>query len=493
MNENFINKILPSSYNDVDKNKILNAINKLYIESMDELYIIVNAIKYIYEKEDIFTNDPYRKNMFDGVTTQDFTGLDEEEACLVHYCLVFNAMINKIMQRIIEYYEHSDDLKLIFGEYGKSNTSQYKTLIIVLLCLYKNGDVGNFLKSFCDNTCKLSIDEKNQIDDSEHMSAFNIYKNKLFKLFNNIHSICKRLDYNDYIEAIRKTHIFMYALITLTYVGNKTDRLIPQILYTGVKSINDKINKFLNFVLLVSLYLRDKKRTWFNEKIFNAFIEKHDKIILLLGNYVLCREKFNLFYSILLLYIWGFTEQYENTKLKFSGGFKPLDLEKYIKSNNNAGYFTFNICDSLIRHLVIYIRNNDDRNDYNDTIDENDYNNVNNDKHDDDNDSIAYNNIYIIYDVCADTPDNIHKICYNMDEVVDELKHTTENRKPKYTGTNTTLLFISNFKIFMMLMIILGLILVIIAYNDHKNNNSTSNKTPTTDIDVKKNIINPVK
>ena len=263
----------------------------------------------------------------------------------------------------------------------------------------------------------------------------------------------------------------MYALITLAYVGNKTDRLIPQILYTSVKSINDKINKFLNFVLLVSLYLRDKKRTWFNEKIFNAFIEKHDRIILLLGNYVLCREKFNIFYSILLLYIWGFTERDENTPLKVSGGFKPLDLEKYIKSNNNAGYFTFNIRDSLIRHLVIYIRNNDNTNDEND----------------DDNDviDIAYKNIYIIYDVCADTPDNIHKICHDMDEVVDELKQTTENRKPKYTGTNTTLSFISNFKIFMMLIIILGLILVIIAYNDHKNNKSTSNKTPTTEIDVK--------
>ena len=486
MNENFIDKILPSSYNDVDKNKILNAINKLYNESTDELYLIVNSIKYIYEKEDIFTNDPYRKNMFDSVTTQDFTGLDEGDKCLVHYCLVFNAMINKIMQRIIEYYEHSDDLKILFGEYDESNkTSRYKVLIIVLLCLYKNGDIDNYLKYFCDNACKLSNDEKNQTDDSEHMSTFNIYKNKIFKLFNNIDSKCKRLNYNEYTEAIHKTYIFTYALITLAYVGNKTDRLIPQILYTGVKSINNKINKFLNFVLLASLYLRDKKRTWFNEKIFNAFIEKHDRIILLLGNYVLCREKFNIFYSILLLYIWGFTEQYENTTLKISGGFKPLDLEKYIKSNNNAGYFTFNICDSLIRHLVIYIRNND----YNDTNDENDYNNVNNDKHDDDNDiiNIAYKNTYIIYDVCADTPDNIRKICYNMNEVVDELKQTTENCKSKYTGTNTTLLFISKFKVFMLLMIIVGLILVFIAYNDHKNNNSTSNKTSTTEVDVKKN------
>lgn len=474
MSEKNIDMFLPSAYGTTDKNKFYNAINELCKILADELYIIVNATRNIYEDEDIFTNNQYRKDMFDNIK-QDFTRLDKEDACLVHYCLVFNEMINNSIQRISEYYSRSDDLKLVFGEYDKSNTSQYKVLIIVLLCLYKNGDVGNFLKSFCDNVCKLSNDEKNQIDDSDHMSEFNIYKNKLFKLFNNIHSICKRLDYDEYIEAIRKTYIFMYALITLAYVGNKTDRLIPQILYTGVKSINDKINKFLNFVLLVSLYLRDKKRTWFNEKIFNAFIEKHDKIILLLGNYVLCREKFNIFYSILLLYIWGFTEQYENTKLKFSGGFKPLDLEKYIKSNNNAGYFTFNIRDSLIRHLVIYIRNNDENDDDNDVID------------------IAYKNIYIIYDVCADTPDNIHKICYNMDEVVDELKQTTENRKPKYTGTNTTLLFISNFKIFMMLMIILGLILVIIAYNDHKNNNSTSNKTPTTDIDVKKNIINPVK
>ena len=467
MSEKNTDMFLPSAYGTTDKNKFYNAINELCKILADELYIIVNATRNIYEDEDIFTNNQYRKDMFDNIK-QDFTRLDKEDACLVHYCLVFNEMINNSIQRISEYYSRSDDLKLVFGEYDKSNTSQYKVLIIVLLCLYKNGDVGNFLKSFCDNVCKLSNDEKNQIDDSDHMSEFNIYKNKLFKLFNNIHSICKRLDYNEYIEAIRKTYIFVYALITLAYVGNKTDRLIPQILYTGVKSINDKINKFLNFVLLVSLYLRDKKRTWFNEKIFNAFIEKHDKIILLLGNYVLCREKFNIFYSILLLYIWGFTEQYENTKLKFSGGFKPLDLEKYIKSNNNAGYFTFNIRDSLIRHLVIYIRNNDENDDDNDVID------------------IAYKNIYIIYDVCADTPDNIHKICYNMDEVVDELKQTTENRKPKYTGTNTTLLFISNFKIFMMLMIILGLILVIIAYNDHKNNNSTSNKTPTTDVDVKK-------
>ena len=470
MSEKNIDVFLPSAYGTTDKNRFYNAINELCKILADELYIIVNATRNIYEDEDIFTNNQYRKDMFDNIK-QDFTRLDKEDACLVHYCLVFNEMINNSIQRISEYYSRSDDLKLVFGEYDKSNTSQYKVLIIVLLCLYKNGDVGNFLKSFCDNVCKLSNDEKNQIDDSDHMSEFNIYKNKLFKLFNNIHSICKRLDYDEYIEAIRKTYIFMYALITLAYVGNKTDRLIPQILYTGVKSINDKINKFLNFVLLVSLYLRDKKRTWFNEKIFNAFIEKHDKIILLLGNYVLCREKFNIFYSILLLYIWGFTEQYENTKLKFSGGFKPLDLEKYIKSNNNAGYFTFNIRDSLIRHLVIYMRNNDendDDNDDNDVID------------------IAYKNIYIIYDVCADTPDNIHKICYNMDEVVDELKQTTENRKPKYTGTNTTLLFISNFKIFMMLMIILGLILVIIAYNDHKNNNSTSNKTPTTDVNVKK-------
>lgn len=462
MSEKNIDMFLPSAYGTTDKNKFYNAINELCKILADELYIIVNATRNIYEDEDIFTNNQYRKDMFDNIK-QDFTRLDKEDACLVHYCLVFNEMINNSIQRISEYYSRSDDLKLVFGEYDKSNTSQYKVLIIVLLCLYKNGDVGDFLKSFCDNVCKLSNDEKNQIDDSDHMSEFNIYKNKLFKLFNNIHSICKRLDYDEYIEAIRKTYIFMYALITLAYVGNKTDRLIPQILYTGVKSINDKINKFLNFVLLVSLYLRDKKRTWFNEKIFNAFIEKHDKIILLLGNYVLCREKFNIFYSILLLYIWGFTEQYENTKLKFSGGFKPLDLEKYIKSNNNAGYFTFNIRDSLIRHLVIYIRNNDE----NDVID------------------IAYKNTYVIYDVCADTPDNIHKICYNMDEVVDELKQTTENRKPKYTGTNTTLLFISNFKIFMMLMIILGLILVIIAYNDHKNNNSTSNKTPTTETDAK--------
>lgn len=467
MSEKNIDMFLPSTYGTTDKNKFYNAINELCKILADELYIIVNATRNIYEDEDIFTNNQYRKDMFDNIK-QDFTRLDKEDACLVHYCLVFNEMINNSIQRISEYYSRSDDLKLVFGEYDKSNTSQYKVLIIVLLCLYKNGDVGNFLKSFCGNVCKLSNDEKNQIDDSDHMSEFNIYKNKLFKLFNNIHSICKRLDYNDYIEAIRKTYIFMYALITLAYVGNKTDRLIPQILYTGVKSINDKINKFLNFVLLVSLYLRDKKRTWFNEKIFNAFIEKHDKIILLLGNYVLCREKFNIFYSILLLYIWGFTEQYENTKLKFSGGFKPLDLEKYIKSNNNAGYFTFNIRDSLIRHLVIYIRNNDENDDDNDVID------------------IAYKNTYVIYDVCADTPDNIHKIYYNMDDVVDELKQTTENRKPKYTGTNTTLLFISNFKIFMMLMIILGLILVIIAYNDHKNNNSTSNKTPTTDVDVKK-------
>ena len=467
MSEKNIDMFLPSAYGTTDKNRFYNAINELCKILADELYIIVNATRNIYEDEDIFTNNQYRKDMFDNIK-QDFTRLDKEDACLVHYCLVFNEMINNSIQRISEYYSRSDDLKLVFGEYDKSNTSQYKVLIIVLLCLYKNGDVGDFLKSFCDNVCKLSNDEKNQIDDSDHMSEFNIYKSKLFKLFNNIHSICKRLDYNDYIEAIRKTYIFMYALITLAYVGNKTDRLIPQILYTGVKSINDKINKFLNFVLLVSLYLRDKKRTWFNEKIFNAVIEKHDKIILLLGNYVLCREKFNIFYSILLLYIWGFTEQYENTKLKFSGGFKPLDLEKYIKSNNNAGYFTFNIRDSLIRHLVIYIRNNDENDDDNDVID------------------IAYKNIYIIYDVCADTPDNIHKICYNMDEVVDELKQTTENRKPKYTGTNTTLLFISNFKIFMMLMIIIGLILVIIAYNDHKNNNSTSNKTPTTDDDVKK-------
>ena len=469
MSEKNIDMFLPSAYGTTDKNRFYNAINELCKILADELYIIVNATKNIYEDEDIFTNNQYRKDMFDNIK-QDFTRLDKEDACLVHYCLVFNEMINNSMQRISEYYSRSDDLKLVFGEYDKSNTSQYKVLIIVLLCLYKNGDVGNFLKSFCDNVCKLSNDEKNKIDDSEHMSEFNIYKNKLFKLFNNIHSICKRLDYNEYIEAIRKTYIFMYALITLAYVGNKTDRLIPQILYTGVKSINDKINKFLNFVLLVSLYLRDKKRTWFNEKIFNAFIEKHDRIILLLGNYVLCREKFNIFYSILLLYIWGFTEQYENTTLKFSGGFKPLDLEKYIKSNNNAGYFTFNIRDSLIRHLVIYIRNNDDTNDEND----------------DDNDvvDITYKNTYIIYDVCADTPDNIHKICHDMDEVVDELKQTTENRKPEYTGTNTTLLFISNFKIFMMLIIILGLILVIIAYNDHKNNTS-SNKTPTTEIDVK--------
>ena len=471
MSEKNIDMFLPSAYGTTDKNRFYNAINELCKILADELYIIVNATRNIYEDEDIFTNNQYRKDMFDNIK-QDFTRLDKEDACLVHYCLVFNEMINNSMQRISEYYSRSDDLKLVFGEYDKSNTSQYKVLIIVLLCLYKNGDVGNFLKSFCDNVCKLSNDEKNQIDDSEHMSEFNIYKNKLFKLFNNIHSICKRLDYNDYIEAIRKTYIFMYALITLAYVGNKTDRLIPQVLYTGVKSINDKINKFLNFVLLVSLYLRDKKCTWFNEKIFNAFIEKHDRIILLLGNYVLCREKFNIFYSILLLYIWGFTERYENTPLKFSGGFKPLDLEKYIKSNNNAGYFTFNIRDSLIRHLVIYIRNNDNTNDEND----------------DDNDviDIAYKNTYIIYDVCADTPDNIHKICHDMDEVVDELKQTTENRKPKYTGTNTTLLFISNFKIFMMLIIILGLILVIIAYNDHKTNNSTSNKTHTTEIDVKK-------
>lgn len=462
MSEKNIDMFLPSAYGATDKNRFYNAINELCKILADELYIIVNATKNIYEDEDIFTNNQYRKDMFDNIK-QDITRLDKEDACLVHYCLVFNEMINNSMQRISEYYSRSDDLKLVFGEYDKSNTSQYKALIIVLLCLYKNGDVGNFLKSFCDNVCKLSNDEKNQIDDSEHMSEFNIYKNKLFKLFNNIHSICKRLDYNEYIEAIRKTYIFMYALITLAYVGNKTDRLIPQVLYTGVKSINDKINKFLNFVLLVSLYLRDKKRTWFNEKIFNAFIEKHDRIILLLGNYVLCREKFNIFYSILLLYIWGFTERYENTTLKFSGGFKPLDLEKYIKSNNNAGYFTFNIRDSLIRHLVIYIRNNDDDND---VID------------------ITYKNIYIIYDICADTPDNIHKICHDMDEVVDELKQITENRKPKYTGTNTTLLFISNFKIFMMLMIILGLILVIIAYNEHKNNTS-SNKTPIAEVDVK--------
>ena len=253
MSEKNIDMFLPSAYGTTDKNRFYNAINELCKILADELYIIVNATKNIYEDEDIFTNNQYRKDMFDNIK-QDFTRLDKEDACLVHYCLVFNEMINNSMQRISEYYSRSDDLKLVFGEYDKSNTSQYKVLIIVLLCLYKNGDVGNFLKSFCDNVCKLSNDEKNQIDDSEHMSAFNIYKNKLFKLFNNIHSICKRLDYNEYIEAIRKTYIFMYALITLAYVGNKTDRLIPQILYTGVKSINDKINKFLNFVLLVSLY-----------------------------------------------------------------------------------------------------------------------------------------------------------------------------------------------------------------------------------------------
>ena len=439
MNENYIDKFLPSSYNKIDKNKIYNGINELYNKSTDELYIIVNAIKYIYENEDIFTNNQYRKTMFDDVTTQDFTGLDEKDACLVHYCLVFDAMINKIMQHIIEYYKHSDDLKLLLGEYNESNkiTSRYKVLVVVLLCLYKNGDIDKYLKYFCDNACKLSNNEKSQIDDSDHTSALEIYTNKIFKLFHNIRTKCGELNYNEHSDAVDITFIFTYALAVFKHSNNETDRLRPQMLYNNNKNFNHNIKCFIKLALVTSMYLRDKKHAWFDMQKFNDFIEKHGKIMLLFGNYVLCREKFNVLYSLIVIYMY---RNEPNSTNNAPYDTKRLsELEDYITSNNNTVDFTIPVRGSSPRLLVINKRNNDD------------------------NDDAEYKDTYIIYDVCADTKGNIYKVCYSMDEFVNELKQFFENR-----NTNHITAYRVNtgyFKMFMIVVIITMLIIIVIAYN----------------------------